>query len=190
MKDGMKTGITERRGGVWKSEGFPMKGSGIRFADSDDRGVHPKMKALHVPQRYIPKNLTQKDRKKQIAMLRKSRKLYKQHKYFTRKKVASFKSKPSHHIAKAMALYKVDKITPSVELAKATGCSVSAIKKIVKKGEGAYYSSGSRPNQTAHSWAYARLASAITAGNASRVDYDILEKGCGKNSKALKLAIK
>jgi hypothetical protein len=26
MEDGMKTGITERRGGVWKSEGFPMKG--------------------------------------------------------------------------------------------------------------------------------------------------------------------
>ena len=40
MKDGMKTGITERPGGVWKSSnaGFPMKGSGIRFADSDDRG--------------------------------------------------------------------------------------------------------------------------------------------------------
>ena len=38
MNDGMKTEVTERRGGVWKSFGFPMKGSGIRFADSDDRG--------------------------------------------------------------------------------------------------------------------------------------------------------
>ena len=26
MEDGMKTGINERRGGVWNSEGFPMKG--------------------------------------------------------------------------------------------------------------------------------------------------------------------
>jgi hypothetical protein len=31
MEDGVKTGITERRGRVWKSEGFLMKGSGIRF---------------------------------------------------------------------------------------------------------------------------------------------------------------
>jgi hypothetical protein len=33
MEDGMKTGITERRVGVWKSEGFPMKN-----LDSEDRG--------------------------------------------------------------------------------------------------------------------------------------------------------
>jgi hypothetical protein len=26
MEDGMKKGIDERRGGVWKPEGFPMKG--------------------------------------------------------------------------------------------------------------------------------------------------------------------
>ena len=67
---------------------------------------------------------------------------------------------------------------------------MQALKKIVNKGEGAYYSSGSRPNQTPQSWGYARLASALTAGNASRVDYDILEKGCGKNSRALKMARK
>lgn len=146
------------------------------------------MNALHVPVRYIPRNLTQTDRKKQTAMLRKSRRLYKQHKYFTRKKVASFKSKPSGHIAKATALYKVDKIAPSAQLAKATGCSVNALTKIVKKGEGAYYSSGSRPNQTPQSWGYARLASSITGGKAAAVDYKILEEGCGKNSRALRMA--
>jgi len=40
------------------------------------------------------------------------------------------------------------------------------VKQIVKKGKGAYYSSGSRPNQIPHSWGYTRLASAITGGNA------------------------
>ena len=64
------------------------------------------------------------------------------------------------------------------------------LKKIVKKGQGAYYSSGSRPNQTAQSWGLARLASAITAGKAAAVDYNILEKGCKHNSKALTLAKK
>ena len=50
------------------------------------------------------------------------------------------------------------------------------------------FSSGSRPNQTAHSWGYARLASTITGGKAASVDYHILEKYCQPSSKALKLA--
>jgi len=70
----------------------------------------------------------------------------------------------------------------------ATGCSQKALAKIVNKGAGAYYSSGSRPNQTAQSWGIARLASAITAGKAAAVDYTILERGCKPSSKALRLA--
>ena len=62
------------------------------------------------------------------------------------------------------------------------------MKKIIKKGQGAYYSSGSRPNQTSHSWGIARLASAITGGKSSQIDFHILEKYCKSNSKALKLA--
>ena len=67
---------------------------------------------------------------------------------------------------------------------------MKGLKKMFKKGQGAYFSSGSRPNQTGHSWGYARLASAITGGKASAVDYKILEENCKKNSKALKLAKK
>ena len=44
---------------------------------------------------------------------------------------------------------------------------------ILKKGRGAYYSSGSRPNQSSNSWAYARLASVITGGKARKVDNKI-----------------
>ena len=71
-----------------------------------------------------------------------------------------------------------------------TGCTISALNQIVKKGEGAYYSSGSRPNQTAQSWGLARLASSITSGKAAAVDYDIINKGCDHNKKAFKLANK
>ena len=53
---------------------------------------------------------------------------------------------------------------------------------------GAYYSSGSRPNQTPHSWGYARLYSALAGGPAAKVDYHILKDGCSKKSKSLKLA--
>lgn len=46
-------------------------------------------------------------------------------------------------------------------------------KKVLDKGRAAYYTSGSRPNQTQHSWAYARLASVIMGGPARKVDSKI-----------------
>jgi len=148
------------------------------------------MKETKVPMRYLPKGLSRKDRKSQAKMLAKSRKLYKKNKYYTREKLPSYKSKTSNHILNARKIYGVEKIVPSRELSRATGCSLNALKKIVKKGEGAYFSSGSRPNQTAQSWGYARLASAITAGKSAAVDYNILEKGCDHNKKAFRLAQK
>ena len=143
-----------------------------------------------VPVRYAPKNLTRRDRKQQLQQLAKSRRLYKQRKYYTRKRVPSFKSKKSRHLSRARALYGVDNIRPSEELAGATGCSVDALEKIVNKGEGAYFSSGSRPNQTAQSWGFARLASAITSGNAAIVDYHIIESGCDHSKPAFINAVK
>jgi len=140
--------------------------------------------------RYLPKILSRKDKKKQINSLLKSRKLYKKGKYFTRRKVSTFVSKPSNHVSDAKKMYGVDKIGATNELAKATGCSKSSLAKIINKGEGAYFSSGSRPNQTGQSWGIARLASSITSGKAAAVDYSILEKGCKKGSKALRLAKK
>jgi hypothetical protein len=47
----------------------------------------------NIPNRYLPKHLSGKDKKLQLNMLKKSRKMYKNKKYFTRKKLASFKNK-------------------------------------------------------------------------------------------------
>ena len=148
------------------------------------------MKFFNFPVRYLPKQLSKKDKKKQINMLTKSKKLYKQHKYYTRKNVSSYKNKKSNHILNARKIYKINNITPNAELAKKTGCKLSALNKIVKKGEGAYYSSGSRPNQTPRSWGLARLASSITAGKSAAVDYDIINQGCDHKKKAFILANK
>lgn len=145
---------------------------------------------VSVPRRYLPKGLTRKDQKRQREYLKKSRKMYRKGQYFSRPKVTSFQSKKSKHILKAEKIYKINKIHPGTKLAKKTGCSISALNQIVKKGEGAYYSSGSRPNQTARSWGLARLASSITGGKASSVDFSILEKGCNHNGRAFKLAKK
>ena len=149
-----------------------------------------KKSMKYIPLRYLPKRLSKKDARLQKRMLDKSRKMYKQGKYYTRKTLKSFRSKKSSHILNAQKMYGIEKVAPTDEFAKKTGCSKKALEKIVKKGQGAYFSSGSRPNQTAQSWGLARLASAVTGGKASVVDFDILKKGCTSTSKALKLAKK
>jgi hypothetical protein len=145
---------------------------------------------IKVPIRYLPKMLNKKDNKKQVKMLIKSQEQYKKGIYYTREKVASFKSKKSNHIANARKIYKIENITPTKELALKTGCKLEVLKRIVQKGEGAYYSSGSRPNQTAQSWGLARLASALTSGKAAAVDYKIIRDGCNHKKKAFILANK
>ena len=142
------------------------------------------------PKRYVPRMLTKKDKKTQITMLQKSKKLYKKNTYYTRKRLSSYTNKISNHILQARKIYNIENITPTTELAQKTGCKLSALRQIVKKGEGAYYSSGSRPNQTSQSWGLARLASALTSGKAAAVDFDIIEKGCNHKKMAFILANK
>ena len=143
---------------------------------------------MKFPIRYLPKSLSARDKIDQIKMLTKSKKLYKMNKYYTRKRLSSYKSKKSEHIGNARKIYNIQTVTPNEELSIKTGCTLTTLNQIVKKGEGAYYSSGSRPNQTPKSWGLARLASALTAGKAAAVDYDIIDKGCNHNKKAFILA--
>jgi len=145
---------------------------------------------MNVPVKYLPKRLSKKDKAKQKKQLQKSRAAYKKGIYINRKSLTSFKNKKSQHLINAEKIYKVNKIVINNNLAKKTGCSIKALNKIVKKGIGAFYSSGSRPSQTSHSWGIARLASSISGGKAAAVDYNILVEGCNTNSKALKLAKK
>ena len=138
-----------------------------------------------IPHRYLPSQLTRKDRTRQRKGILQSRRAYLQGRYVGRPHVNSFRSHPSPHIANAPRKNGVQSITASAELARKTRCKRSALAAILRKGRGAYYSSGSRPNQTAESWARARLASALTHGKAARVDHAILKNGCAANSPAL-----
>ena len=146
------------------------------------------MTKIRVPIRYLPDRLSKKDKESQMRMLLRSKKLYKKHEYYTRKQLPSYNNKTSKHIVNARKIYNIDNLMPSTELVRKTGCKLAALKKIVNKGEGAYFSSGSRPNQTAQSWGIARLASSLTAGKSAAVDYDILEKGCDHKKRAFILA--
>ena len=150
-------------------------------------GGKTRKRLLKIPQKYVPKSLSRKDLSTQKNNIMKTRKAYHKKEYLNRPQLKSYKSKQSPHITTAKKLYGVSKIVPSKELAKATKCSIKGLKLITKKGRGAYYSSGSRPNQTAQSWARARLASALTGGKAALVDYNILKSECKPSSKALLL---
>jgi len=85
-----------------------------------------------------------------------------------RPEVKGFKSKRSGWVAKFENKYKVkisDKSFIDKNIIKREGMN-----KIIKKGMGAYYSGGSRPNQTPFSWGLSRLASVIMNGPARKVD--------------------
>jgi hypothetical protein len=131
-----------------------------------------------IPIRYVSP-LSKQDKIIQKKMILKSRRLYKKGIYQTRKALPSYPHKESKHIVKAKKQFGVTSMVPSAELAKKTGCPLSVLQKIVQKGEGAYYSSGSRPNQTPQSWGLARLASALTNGKAAKVDAHLLQHCVG-----------
>ncbi len=115
--------------------------------------------------KYVPKSLTKEDKKKQIKSIKEKT---------DRPKLDSFESKRSSHVIKFEKKYKT-KITDEKYI------NDNILKKkgqleILKKGMGAYYSSGSRPNQTPESWSYARLASVIMNGPARKIDIKIWNK--------------
>lgn len=110
----------------------------------------------------------------QLKELKKSKRNYAKGKYHVRKKIPHYRKRTSSWVVKARKKWGVP-ITPA-KLAKVTGCPKKDLEEIVRKGKGAYYSSGSRPSQTPHSWGRARLASAVIGGPASRVDRRLLRR--------------
>ena len=126
-----------------------------------------------VPKRYSS-GLSKKDKQKQLKNLKTSKRSYKRGKYVSRPKLKSFKSKKSSWTQKFHKLYPNAKTLK--QISDATRIPKGALSAVKKKGMGAYYSSGSRPNQTAESWGLARMYSYILGGPTRRVDKHITEK--------------
>ena len=123
-----------------------------------------------IPKKYTDK-LSRRDRTKQKKNLIRSRKMYKKGVYVDRPKLKSYPKKRSEWIIKFEKRYN-RKITDKDFIDKHI-LSKKGQNQILSKGRGAYYSSGSRPNQSSSSWAYARLASVIMGGKARKVDNKI-----------------
>jgi hypothetical protein len=125
-----------------------------------------KDKKTGIPKKYVPKSLTEEDRKKQVKSIKEGK---------PRPKVESFKSKRSSNVEAFEKKYKT-KIS-DFDFINKNILKKKGIDEIIKKGKGAYFSSGSRPNQTPTSWALARLAAVIMKNGAARkVDMAIWNK--------------
>lgn len=125
---------------------------------------NPKGKGkISLPKKYVPKSLSAADKKKQVKSIVEGKK---------RPNVKSFESKRSTHATAFEKKYgfKIsDKRVNEI-------ISPAGQKQILDKGRAAYYTGGSRPNQTPESWARARLASVIMGGKARQVDKKIWDK--------------
>lgn len=128
---------------------------------------------MSLPKKYYS-NLSVKDKKKQLRSLKKSQKSYENGKYLTRDKLKSFKSKKSSWTQQFHKLYPNAKTLK--QISEVTGIPRPALSAVKKKGMGAYYSSGSRPNQTPESWGLARMYSYILGGPTRKIDDHITNK--------------
>ena len=122
-----------------------------------------KGETRNIPKRYLPDSLSPSERKKQIKSI------------FEKKDRPKIDKKPrksswtiqfNNEYGSQLKDMKGGKSKKNI--AKVTGIPIGAINEIFKKGEGAYYSSGSRPGQTASSWAYARVYAYIMGGEKIR----------------------
>lgn len=114
-----------------------------------------------IKSKYVPSSLSKSDKEKQVKSIREGK---------DRPKVR-YKSRRSKYVVAFEKKYD-RKITDKVFISKYI-ISKTGIDKILDKGRGAYYSSGSRPNTAPEQWALARLASVIMNGPARKVDKDI-----------------
>ena len=126
-----------------------------------------------IPKKYTQK-LSRKDKKKQIKNIKTTKKAYKNKKYVDRPKLKSYKNKKSSWTQQFHKKY------PGVksirEISKKTKIPEGELRAVLRKGRGAYYSSGSRPNQTSESWGRARMYSYILGGPTRKYDKAITEK--------------
>jgi hypothetical protein len=127
-----------------------------------------------IPRKYTAR-LSKKDKQKQIKNIQNTSKAYKKGKYINRPKLKSYKSKKSPWVTMFENKYGKN-VKTYKDIEKATGIPSKALRSVVKKGKGAYYSSGSRPNQTAESWGKARMYSYIMGGPTRKYDEHITKK--------------
>jgi hypothetical protein len=127
-----------------------------------------------IPKRYVPKSLSEAYKKKQLKSIKSGT-------FEDRPKLKTFKSKKSKQTEAFDKKYG-DRLKnmkggkSKQNISKLTGIPVRALKEVYDKGLAAY-KTGSRPAQTANSWATARMNSFIMGiGGSRKADKEIIKK--------------
>lgn len=142
--------------------------------NKDIRDIILKGGKKKIPKKYTNR-LSKKDKLKQEKNIRRSIRQYKKGKYIDRPKLKSYRNKKSSWVVKFEKKYGKD-VKSYKDISEVTGIPIQALDAVVKKGKGAYYSSGSRPNQTPESWGKARMYSYIMGGPTRKYDKEITDK--------------
>lgn len=116
-----------------------------------------------IPKKYLPDTLKGKDRQKQIKSIFEGKE---RPETKVKGRKSSWTVKFDEKYGKELDAMKGKRNKRNI--AKVTGIPFKAIDEVYKKGEGAYYSSGSRPNQTPSSWARGRIYAYIMGGKSVR----------------------
>ena len=124
------------------------------------------MYGKNIPERYIPSYLTPEQKRRQARSIIEKR---------DRPQLQNIPIKRSEWTIKAEQYFGKGNTSPK-SIAKQLGVKMEGFEKILNKGRGAYYSGGSRPNQTSESWARSRLFSVLFGGNARIVDKKIVNE--------------
>ena len=122
-------------------------------------------KTKKISKKYLPKSLSKSNSKKQRNSILQGN---------NRPKLNSYKSKRSGWVKKFEDKYNhkiTDKKWINKNIIKNKGQTL-----VINKGKAAYYTSGSRPNQTPSSWGYGRLAGIILNSPARKIDKNIWTK--------------
>jgi len=116
--------------------------------------------------KYVPPSLSPTEKRKQIRSI------------LQKTKRPKLEDRPQRRSKWTIKAHEYFGKTPTLQdLSKASGVPVKALKEIKKRGEGAYYSSGSRPNQTPESWGIARLYAVLFGSKGARkADGDLVNK--------------
>jgi hypothetical protein len=116
--------------------------------------------------KYVPKSLSPEQKRLQIRSIIKG------------VKRPTIKDRPQRRSKWTILAHNYFGYAPSLDdLATELGVPTKALEEIKKKGEGAYFTSGSRPNVSPEAWGIARVyAVAFGSPGARRVDADIITK--------------
>jgi len=132
------------------------------------------MNERKIPKRYIPAVLTRRDKEKQLKSILEQT---------DRPILKSFKSRRSSWSNLARDFFGEDN-TSKEDMARILSKGdkkrynelMKGFNEIFDKGMKAYYTSGSRPNQTPYSWAFGRLFSVLFGGKSRDIDKNEVEK--------------